>query len=177
MSSLLLHLTCMHHWMQVQGHRTQKDTNMTRWAVLAYCHCIHALQQKKGRQTCWSFLLILLTLVALVELRKGLCCLLQPWHKDLDVIQGAVEDLLRETKPGVNLKNISLRDSERSCIIQTGVTVDKNDSQHPSLRAEPAFLVALCPSSRSLVSLHPNTKTLTWLNKTKSIYENKIWAV
>lgn len=57
-------------------------------------------QQKKGRQTCWSFLLILLTLVALVELSKGIQCLVQPRHKDLNVIQGTVEDLLRETNPG-----------------------------------------------------------------------------
>lgn len=52
-------------------------------------------QKKKGRQTCWSFLLALLGLVAVVELRKGLGCLLQLRHKHLDVVQGAVEDLLR----------------------------------------------------------------------------------
>lgn len=56
------------------------------------------LQKKKGRQTCWSFLLILLTLVAVVELGKGLRCLLQLRHKDLNVVQGAVEDLLRGEK-------------------------------------------------------------------------------
>lgn len=81
-----------------------------------YEHIVTAFvppHQKKGRQTCWSFLLILLTLVAMVELRKGLCCLLQPRHKDLYVIQGAVEDLLRETNPGVEHKE-ALRDNERN---------------------------------------------------------------
>lgn len=69
-----------------------------------YEHIVTAFvppHQKKGGQTCWSFLLILLTLVAVVELRKGLRGLLQPRHKDLYVIQGAVEGLLRETNPGV----------------------------------------------------------------------------
>lgn len=54
--------------------------------------------EKKGGQTCWSFLLVLLTLVAMVELIEGLRCLLQPRHKDLDVVEGAVEDLLFGTK-------------------------------------------------------------------------------
>lgn len=56
--------------------------------------------EKKGGQTCWSFLLVLLTLVATVELSEGLRCLLQPRHKDLDVIEGAIEDLLSSTKEG-----------------------------------------------------------------------------
>lgn len=54
--------------------------------------------EKKGGQTCWSFLLVLLTLVAMVELSEGLRCLLQPRYKDLDVVEGAVEDLLCGTK-------------------------------------------------------------------------------
>lgn len=54
--------------------------------------------EKKGGQTCWSFLLVLLTLVATVELSEGLRRLLQPRHKDLDVVKGAVEDLLGSTK-------------------------------------------------------------------------------
>lgn len=54
--------------------------------------------EKKGGQTCWSFLLVLLTLVAMVELIEGLRCLLQPRYKDLDVVEGAVEDLLFGTK-------------------------------------------------------------------------------
>lgn len=56
--------------------------------------------KKKGGQTCWSFLLVLLTLVTTVELIEGLRCLLQPRHKDLDVVEGAVEDLLSGTKEG-----------------------------------------------------------------------------
>lgn len=56
--------------------------------------------EKKGGQTCWSFLLVLLTLVATVELSEGLRCLLQPRHKDLDVVKGAVEDLLGSAEEG-----------------------------------------------------------------------------
>lgn len=74
------------------------------WRREQYEHIVTVFvppDEKKGRQTCWSFLLILLTLVALVELSKGLCCLLQPCHKDLNVIQGTVKDLLRGTNAQV----------------------------------------------------------------------------
>lgn len=91
-----------HTNIMVLGRRTREGTNMVTWAIWTYCHCIPATAwKKKGRQTCWSFLLILLTLVAVVELRKGIFCLLQPRHKDLYVIQGTVEDLLRETNPEI----------------------------------------------------------------------------
>lgn len=71
------------------------------------------LHKKKERQTCWSFLLVLLTLVAVVELRKGLCCLLQPRHEHLNVIQGAVEDLLRGEKASVFSVNQMREQSSR----------------------------------------------------------------
>lgn len=75
-----------------------KDTKRQKGRVSLTNIFSNPLQKKKGRQTCWSFLLILLTLVAVVELSKGLGRLLQPRHKHLDVIQGAVEDLLRGEK-------------------------------------------------------------------------------
>lgn len=80
----------MHHWMRVPGSqdtRRHKRYNVSNMNIVTAFVPPH---QKKGGQTCWSFLLILLTLVAMVELRKGLRGLLQPRHKDLYVIQGAV---------------------------------------------------------------------------------------
>lgn len=44
--------------------------------------------------TCWSFLLVLLPFLPLVELPVCLCSLLEPGNKHFDVIQGAVQDLL-----------------------------------------------------------------------------------
>ena len=64
--------------------------------MLAYCRGVFATHKKKRRQTCWSFLLILLTLVALVELGEGLRSLLQARHQQLNVVQGTVKDLLPE---------------------------------------------------------------------------------
>lgn len=90
-------------------------------------------QQKKGRQTCWSFLLILLTLVALVELGKGLRCLLDPRHKDFNVIQSTVEDLLRETRAEV-LAGDEIRSGSDGLRI----------SHHILLDALGQFLMGLC---------------------------------
>lgn len=77
--------------------KRHKNCSVSNIGILSPHWC--PLHEKKGRQTCWSFLLILLTLVAIVELRKGLRGLLQPRHKDLDVVQGAVQYLLNETNP------------------------------------------------------------------------------
>lgn len=44
--------------------------------------------------TCWSFLLVLLPFLPLVELPVCLCSLLEPGNKHFNVIQGAVQDLL-----------------------------------------------------------------------------------
>lgn len=46
-------------------------------------------------RTCRRLLPLLLPLLALVQLLERLCRLLQPRHEPLDVVQGAVEDLLR----------------------------------------------------------------------------------
>lgn len=46
------------------------------------------------RRTCRPLLALLLSLLPLVQLLESLCRLLQPGHEPLDVVQGAVEDLL-----------------------------------------------------------------------------------
>lgn len=51
---------------------------------------------------CRRLLPLLLPLLALVQLLERLCRLLQPRHEPLDVIQGAVEDLLRAGRGGVS---------------------------------------------------------------------------
>lgn len=48
--------------------------------------------------TCWSLLFIFLAAVALVELIESFCGFMKTSHEDLDVVQGAVQDLLEATQ-------------------------------------------------------------------------------
>lgn len=61
-------------------------------------------REQKTVNTCWSSFLIFSVLVTLVELGEGFCGFLQPRHKDFNVIQRAVQDLLNNKHTPLQLE-------------------------------------------------------------------------